>query len=222
MWGSCRTPSTLSWELVSLHTSRADLSNAFSSYCGYPPMGRWRDCAHRVCMRCQMGVVLRAPEGAEPRHDDPFLIVDRELAVQAVSRNAELGAFRRRAGQPRCPTGAVSDLLQRRPRTRRASATGRGRVRRCPAVEHARTTQRRKQRAPSSSTGHQLRRPAGRAAGPNPPRDALNGVSKPPAAHQPAARNGGSPGQRDMTRGDNLVRCSPRTLYARVTTDPPP
>ncbi|HET7049093.1 MAG TPA: hypothetical protein VFI54_12595 [Solirubrobacteraceae bacterium] len=37
-----------------------------------------------------MGVVLRAPEGAEPRHDDPFLIVDRELAVQAVSRNAEL------------------------------------------------------------------------------------------------------------------------------------
>ena len=72
------------------HTSRADLSHAFCSYCGYPPMGRWRDCAHRVCMRCQMGVVLRAPEGAEPRHDDPFLIVDRELAVQAVSRKAEL------------------------------------------------------------------------------------------------------------------------------------
>ena len=72
------------------HTSRADLSHAFCSYCGYPPMGRWRDCAHRVCMRCQMGVVLRAPEGAEPGHDDPFLIVDRELAVQAVSRNAEL------------------------------------------------------------------------------------------------------------------------------------
>ena len=72
------------------HTSRADLSHAFCSYCGYPPMGRWRDCAHRVCMRCQTGVVLRAPEGAEPGHDDPFLIVDRELAVQAVSRNAEL------------------------------------------------------------------------------------------------------------------------------------
>ncbi|MGZ6565037.1 MAG: hypothetical protein ACXVHB_31075 [Solirubrobacteraceae bacterium] len=37
-----------------------------------------------------MGIVLRAPEGAEPRHDDPFLIVNPELAVQAVSRNAEL------------------------------------------------------------------------------------------------------------------------------------
>jgi hypothetical protein len=72
------------------HTSRADLRHAFCSYCGYPPMGRWRGCAHRVCMRCQLGVVLRAPEGAEPRHDDPFLIVDRELTVQAVSRNAEL------------------------------------------------------------------------------------------------------------------------------------
>ena len=72
------------------HASRADLSHAFCSYCGYPPMGRWRDRAHRVCMRCQMGVVLRTPEGAEPRHDDPFLIVDRDLTVQAVSRKAEL------------------------------------------------------------------------------------------------------------------------------------
>jgi hypothetical protein len=71
------------------HASRADLSHAFCSYCGYPPMGPWRARAHRVCMRCQMGVVLRAAEGAEPRHDAPFLIVDRQLAVQAVSRHAE-------------------------------------------------------------------------------------------------------------------------------------
>jgi hypothetical protein len=37
-----------------------------------------------------MGVVLRAPAGAQPRHDDPFVIVDRQLAVQAVSRHAEV------------------------------------------------------------------------------------------------------------------------------------
>ncbi len=72
------------------YASRADLSHAFCSYCGYPPMGPWRVRAHRVCMRCQMGVVLQAPDGAEPRHDDPFVIVDRQLAVQAVSRHAEL------------------------------------------------------------------------------------------------------------------------------------
>jgi hypothetical protein len=71
------------------YASRADLSHAFCSYCGYPPMGPWRARAHRVCMRCQMGVVLRARAGAEPRYDAPFLIVDRQLAVQAVSRHAE-------------------------------------------------------------------------------------------------------------------------------------
>ncbi len=41
-------------------------------------------------MRCQMGVVLRAPAGAEPRYDTPFLILDRQLTVQAVSRRAEV------------------------------------------------------------------------------------------------------------------------------------
>jgi hypothetical protein len=71
------------------HISRVDLGHAFCSYCGYPPMGPWRVRAHRVCMRCQMGVVLKAPAGAEPRYDDPFVIVDRKLAVQAVSRHAE-------------------------------------------------------------------------------------------------------------------------------------
>jgi hypothetical protein len=72
------------------YASRADLSHAFCSYCGYPPMGRWRTRAHRVCMRCQLGVILRAPPGAEPRYDAPFLIIDRQLAVQGVSRNAEV------------------------------------------------------------------------------------------------------------------------------------
>jgi hypothetical protein len=73
-----------------LAASRADLSEAFCSYCGYPPMGPWRLRAHRVCMRCQMGVILRALPNAQPRFDEPFLIVDERLIVQAISHRAEL------------------------------------------------------------------------------------------------------------------------------------
>jgi hypothetical protein len=73
-----------------LNGSHADLSQAFCSYCGYPPMGRWRFRAHRVCMRCGVGTVLRAPEGSQPRFDDPFLIVDEQLRLRAVSRHAEV------------------------------------------------------------------------------------------------------------------------------------
>jgi hypothetical protein len=40
-------------------------------------------------MRCQMGVVLRAPPNAQPRFDEPFLIVDERLIVQAISHRAE-------------------------------------------------------------------------------------------------------------------------------------
>jgi hypothetical protein len=72
-----------------MHVSGADLSEAFCSYCGYPPMGRWRSVAHRVCMRCQLGTVLRAPPGLQPRFYEPFLIVDACLRVQAVSHRAE-------------------------------------------------------------------------------------------------------------------------------------
>jgi hypothetical protein len=73
-----------------MHVTRADLSEAFCSYCGYPPMGRWRSLAHRVCMRCEMGMVLRAPPGLQPRFYEPFLIVDSGLRLQAVSHHAEV------------------------------------------------------------------------------------------------------------------------------------
>jgi hypothetical protein len=73
-----------------VHASRADLSQAFCSYCGYPPMGRWRSLAHRVCMRCEMGTVLRAPPGLQPRFYEPFVIVDQHLRLQAVSHHAEV------------------------------------------------------------------------------------------------------------------------------------
>lgn len=73
-----------------LSAPRAELSEPFCSYCGYPPPGPWRRRAHRVCRRCQMGVVLRAPPNEQPRCDDPFVIVDQELTVQAVSQQAEV------------------------------------------------------------------------------------------------------------------------------------
>jgi hypothetical protein len=72
-----------------MHPSCADLSQAFCSYCGYPPMGRGRSLAHRVCMRCEMGTVLRAPPGLAPRFYEPFVIVDPGLRLQAVSHHAE-------------------------------------------------------------------------------------------------------------------------------------
>lgn len=72
-----------------MHASRADLSQSFCSYCGYPPMGRWRSLAHRVCMRCETGMVLRAPPGLAPRFYEPFVIVDPRLRLQTVSYHAE-------------------------------------------------------------------------------------------------------------------------------------
>jgi hypothetical protein len=73
-----------------VHAARADLSQAFCSYCGYPPMGRCRSLAHRVCMRCEMGTVLRTPRGLQPRVYEPFVILDSRLRLQAVSRHAEV------------------------------------------------------------------------------------------------------------------------------------
>lgn len=71
-----------------MHASRADLSQAFCSYRGYPPMGRWRLLAHRVCMRCEIGTVLRAQPGLQPRFYEPFVIVDARLRLRAVSNHA--------------------------------------------------------------------------------------------------------------------------------------
>lgn len=73
-----------------MQAARADLSEAFCSYCGYPPIGRWRSLAHRVCTRCEMGTVLLALPGLQPRFYEPFVIVDPCLRLQAVSRHAEV------------------------------------------------------------------------------------------------------------------------------------
>ena len=41
-------------------------------------------------MRCEMGTVLRAPPGLQPRFYEPFVIVDSGLCIQAISHHAEL------------------------------------------------------------------------------------------------------------------------------------
>jgi hypothetical protein len=41
-------------------------------------------------MRCEMGTVLRAPPGLQPRFYEPFVIVDSRLRLQAVSHHAEI------------------------------------------------------------------------------------------------------------------------------------
>jgi hypothetical protein len=41
-------------------------------------------------MRCELGTVLRAPPGLQPRFDEPFVIVDDRLRLQAVSHHAEV------------------------------------------------------------------------------------------------------------------------------------
>jgi hypothetical protein len=91
-----------------LSASRVDLSQAFCSYCGYPPMGPWRSRAHRVCMRCQLGIVLRATPNQQPHIDDPFLIVNQALLVQAISHRAEDVL---RVKEPDAVGGSVADLL---------------------------------------------------------------------------------------------------------------
>src|SRR2546423_1402279 len=64
------------------------LNESFCSYCGYPPRGVWRDRPHRTCRRCGLGVMLSTPTDGVPRRD-PFLIVDEQMMVQAISRHAE-------------------------------------------------------------------------------------------------------------------------------------
>jgi hypothetical protein len=59
-------------------------------------------------MRCQMGTVLRAPEGSSPRFDDPFVIVDEQLRLQAVSRQAEIVLM---VSEPAAVNAPLEDLL---------------------------------------------------------------------------------------------------------------
>ncbi len=90
-----------------LQGSYVELSQPFCSYCGYPPVGRWRSRANE-CMRCHMGTVLRAPEGSSPRFHDPFVIVNEQLRLQAVSRQAEIVLM---VSEPAAVNAPLEDFL---------------------------------------------------------------------------------------------------------------
>jgi hypothetical protein len=45
--------------------------------------------ASRVCTRCGLGLMVAAPPDAAPSPHDPFLLVDGQLSICAVSRLAE-------------------------------------------------------------------------------------------------------------------------------------
>jgi hypothetical protein len=53
-------------------------------------MGPWRVRAHRLCMRCQIGTLLTPAPEAGLRHDDPFVIIDQQFTVRALSQRAEV------------------------------------------------------------------------------------------------------------------------------------
>jgi hypothetical protein len=62
----------------------------FCGHCGKPPADdATLDGAHRVCTRCNLGLLLDAPAGVAPKPEEAFLVVDRTLAVCALSRRAE-------------------------------------------------------------------------------------------------------------------------------------
>jgi exopolysaccharide biosynthesis polyprenyl glycosylphosphotransferase len=62
----------------------------FCGYCGMAPAdGAAPIPTMRVCDRCGHGLLLEACSDAAPQADEPFLVVDLRLRVQAVSRTAE-------------------------------------------------------------------------------------------------------------------------------------
>jgi exopolysaccharide biosynthesis polyprenyl glycosylphosphotransferase len=62
----------------------------FCGYCGVAPAdGAAPIPTMRVCDRCGHGLLFEACSDAAPQADEPFLVVDSRLRVQAVSRTAE-------------------------------------------------------------------------------------------------------------------------------------
>ena len=63
---------------------------AFCSHCAKsPPGGLAPEVGSRVCPSCGLGLLLEAPEALVPKPRDAFLVVDRSLAVHALSKRAE-------------------------------------------------------------------------------------------------------------------------------------
>ena len=90
------------------YLSPVQLRDPFCSYCGRPPGGGDRG-GSRVCARCNLGMVLRAPPGGAPKARDPFLIVDHDLIVRAISQGAEIALGVR---EPECVGASLERFLQ--------------------------------------------------------------------------------------------------------------
>jgi hypothetical protein len=61
----------------------------FCGHCGRPPVEADIQPVSRVCTRCGLGLMVAAPPEAAPSPRDPFLLVDGQLSICAVSRLAE-------------------------------------------------------------------------------------------------------------------------------------
>ena len=61
----------------------------FCGHCGRPPVEADIQPVSRVCTRCGLGLMVSAPPEAAPSPRDPFLLVDGQLSICAVSRLAE-------------------------------------------------------------------------------------------------------------------------------------
>jgi len=84
-------------------------SRWFCGYCGVAPAdGAAPTPTMRVCDGCGHGLLLEACSDAPPQADEPFLVVDSRLRVQAVSRSAEKSLAVREEAVTDLP---VADLL---------------------------------------------------------------------------------------------------------------
>jgi hypothetical protein len=81
---------------------------SFCSHCGAQPSPAGESPASRVCGACGLGLILQARADAAPRAGDAFLVLDRSLAVCAVSEAAERLLATR---EPDAVNRHVSDLL---------------------------------------------------------------------------------------------------------------
>jgi hypothetical protein len=62
----------------------------FCSHCAKTPEGGMLpEVGSRVCSSCGLGLLLEAPEALAPKPKDAFVVVDRSLAVHALSKRAE-------------------------------------------------------------------------------------------------------------------------------------
>lgn len=81
----------------------------FCGYCGAPPIGAAVPTpTARVCQRCGTGLLLEASEEVAPAGGEPFMVVDSQLTVQALSQHAERMLA---VSEPQVTNRPVSELL---------------------------------------------------------------------------------------------------------------